>query len=118
VTVVCSRETGTACAFITVYGRLSLMVLLTRSWDGPTIGYEYVVDPLTGAQVERRRPSRMHSLEQVVDRYHADRDDWTGRMTMVGHPQSHPCRAERRRPDLARRDLVTKALEEGIWGEG
>ena len=53
VTIVCSRETETACAFITVYGRLSLTVLLTRSWDGPTIGYEYVVDPLTGAQVER-----------------------------------------------------------------
>ena len=119
VTVVCSRETGTACAFITVYGRLSLTVLLTRSWDGPTIGYEYVVDPLTGAQVEREAPEpHALSLEQVVDRYHADRDDWTGRMTMVEGTLNHILAvAERRRPDLARRDLVTKALEEGIWGE-
>jgi len=60
----------------------------------------------------------MPSLNQVVDRYHADRDGWTGRMAMVEGTLNHILAvAERRRPDLARRDLVTKAVEEGIWGE-
>jgi hypothetical protein len=69
--VATSEETKLACGFVTLYGKFKLTILLTQAWTGPTVGYEYVVDPLTGNKKDQKIPI---ALELPLDHIQKWRD--------------------------------------------
>lgn len=84
ISVVANAETRMAYAFLTLYGRLSFVVLLTRSWKGPTIACEYVVNPLTGKDDEpEARPMTTSIGDQVYARLEADQTTTTKEQAMA-----------------------------------
>jgi len=119
VTVVCDGVQKTACAFVTLYGHLSLTALLSRSWTGPSGGWAYVIDPLTGAMREDvlSTPPTL-SVEEVRTRCADDERTPEARWSM-GREMLETILATsmQRRPTLSYRNLVAKAWEEGVWAK-
>jgi len=116
VTVACDGVQKTACAFVTLYGHLSLTALLSRSWTGPSGGWAYVVDPLTGATREDVLPAPPTlSLEEVrtrcADDEHAPEARWSMGREML---EAILAMFMQRHPALSYSNLVTKAWEEGV----
>jgi len=119
ITVVCDGVPKMSCAFVTLYGHLSLTALLSRSWTGPSGGWAYVVDPITGTTREDVLPAPPTlSLEEMRTRCADDERTPDARWRM-GREMLEAILATsmQRRPALSYRNLVTKAWEEGVWAK-
>jgi len=113
ISVVTNAETRLAYAFVTLYGRLSFVVLLTGSWMGPTTLCEYVVNPLTGKDDEpESRPMIALSGDQIYARLEVDQTTTTKKQAMMQEALMHILEvSHERRPGLYPTYAAQKAAE-------
>lgn len=119
VTIVCDSVQKVSCAFVSLYGHLSLTAVLSRSWAGPSGGWAYVVDPLTGMTREDVLPMPPTVFLEEMRARRADDERVPEARWRMGREMLEAILATsmQRRPALSYRNLVTKAWEEGVWAK-
>lgn len=119
VTIGCDSVQKVSYAFVSLYGHLSLTAVLSRSWTGPSAGWAYVVDPLTGMTREDVLPTPPTVFWEEMRARRADDEGVPEARWRMGREMLEAILATsmQRRPALSYRNLVTKAWEEGVWAK-
>lgn len=63
-----NQATGVVAGFVRLYGALRFSVILANAWNGPSLTYAYIVDPVAGQHEERRGfPPSFATWEQLAE---------------------------------------------------